>query len=235
MLKVSRQPSGKPEIFQSIQGEGVTVGTPTVFLRLAICNLSCLWCDTKYSWDWNQYNPDKEIMEMPVEEVAQCITSYDHHHLVITGGEPMLQQKHLAPLASMLSKQGYYCEIETNGTIMPTKTMVDSIAQWNVSPKTSNSGNSAEKREVKSVLTTFSKLDNAYFKFVVTQPADIETVDKLVTKYNLPSCRVILMPEGTTAKTVTTRGKWLAEASVKHGFLFSTRLHVTLWGAERGK
>ena len=56
LLKVSRQPSGEPEIFHSIQGEGVSAGTPTVFLRLATCNLACTWCDTRYTWDWRRFD-----------------------------------------------------------------------------------------------------------------------------------------------------------------------------------
>ena len=43
------------EIFESIQGEGPTAGEPCVFLRLAMCNLHCRWCDTKYTWDWKKY------------------------------------------------------------------------------------------------------------------------------------------------------------------------------------
>ena len=55
MLKVSRKPDGSPEIFYSIQGEGANVGKPAVFLRMGLCNLKCSWCDTKYTWDWEEY------------------------------------------------------------------------------------------------------------------------------------------------------------------------------------
>ncbi len=234
-LKVSRNPSGEPEIFCSIQGEGVTSGTPTAFLRLAVCNLSCTWCDTKYTWDWEHYDRMSEVMEMTIPEVERRVLAFDCPHLVVTGGEPMLQQRQLAPLASALAERGYYCEVETNGTIAPEPELADAVAQWNVSPKTASSSNRAGKREVPAALEAFSKLGNAYFKFVVVEPSDVDDVRQLVGRYNLHTDRVILMPEGTTAGAIQERGRWVAEASVEHGFRFSTRLHISLWGDERGR
>ena len=234
-LKVSRRPSGEPEIFHSIQGEGVTAGTPTAFLRLAVCNLTCTWCDTKYTWDWERYNRSTEVIEMTAEEVEERVVAFDTPHLVITGGEPMLQQRQLVPLTSALVKRGYFCEVETNGTIVPEPEMATAVAQWNVSPKTASSGNRAEKREVPSAVEAFSGLDNAYFKFVIVEPTDVDEVRQLVDRYGVTADRVILMPEGVTATAIQERGKWVAEASVEHGFRFSTRLHITLWGDERGR
>ena len=71
MLRLSRQSFGKPEIFHSLQGEGASIGAATVFLRLALCNLSCTWCDTKYTWGWENYNYKKEVMALGVEEVRR--------------------------------------------------------------------------------------------------------------------------------------------------------------------
>ena len=235
MLKVSRLPSGEPEIFHSIQGEGVTAGTPTVFLRLAMCNLTCTWCDTKYTWDWQHYDYQREVTSLPAEEVEERVLRFGCPHLVITGGEPLMQQEELGPLALSLKRRGFHCEVETNGTLVPRPEMVEAVAQWNVSPKLANSGNRPERREVPQVLKAFRDLKSAYFKFVVVEPGDVEEVCSLVDRYGIPPHRVVLMPEGTTAQTIEARGQWLARECMKRGFRYSTRLHILLWGDERGR
>ncbi len=112
------------EIFYSVQGEGVNAGLPSVFLRLAVCNLQCSWCDTKYTWDWKQYDYNKEVHKMNAEQIKEQILKYGCRHIVITGGEPMLQQEELAGLLVSLKKVGFEAEIETNGTILPNDSMV---------------------------------------------------------------------------------------------------------------
>lgn len=228
-------PSGAPEIFHSIQGEGVSAGTPTVFLRLSTCNLACSWCDTKYTWDWGKYDITKESVSLLRDDIETRILSFKCRHLVISGGEPLLQQEELAPLATSLKKQGYYCEVETNGTLIPIPKMLDSVSQWNVSPKITTSGNNRIKRENSKALHLFKNLDNAYFKFVVVSPEDIEEVTQIVQNYQINANRVFLMPEGTTPRTLNERSLWLAESCAKLGFRFTTRLHILLWGDKRGR
>ena len=238
MLKVSRQPSGEPEIFHSLQGEGATAGTPSVFLRLATCNLTCTWRDTKYTWDFGDFGNfdyDKEVTTLPEEEVRSRILAYGCPHLVITGGEPLIQQTALAPLATSLKARGFYSEVETNGTLTPIPEMVEGVSQWNVSPKLLNSGNRSTRREVPQALEAFRRLDTSYFKFVVVEPADVDEVDALVERYAIPQERVILMPEGVTSSVIDDRGKWVAKACVDRGYRFSTRLHILLWGDDRGR
>ena len=235
MLKVSRQPSGEPEIFYSLQGEGITAGVPTVFLRLAGCNLTCSWCDTKYTWDWGSYDYAREVMDLSTSEVGERILEFDCPHLVITGGEPMMQQRALGELVHDLAERGVFCEVETNGTLVPAPQMTKAIAQWNVSPKLANSANEASRREVPDALRAFRDLDNAYFKFVVAEPADVEEVCELIRRHDLPSSRVLLMPEGTVPQVVLERGKWVAQACAERGFRFTTRNHILLWGDERGR
>ena len=217
-----------------MQGEGHSIGVPTVFLRLALCNLTCVWCDTKYTWDWANYDPKQEILPLSIDDIEKRILKYDCPHLVITGGEPMMQQLSLAPLATSLKEQGFYIEAETNGTLAPNPDMQASISQWNVSPKLAHSGVSQERREVAEALQAFAELDNAYFKFVIANPSDVDEVCNLVDRYTIPNLRVLLMPEGTTQKAIEEGRKWVAGICADKGFRFSTRMHILLWGDKRG-
>ncbi len=235
MLKVSQRSEGEPEIFHSIQGEGVSMGVPSVFLRLATCNLSCAWCDTKYTWDWQNYDYQTEVVELEVSEIQKRIQAFECNHLVITGGEPLLQQADLEPLVEPLAAEGYTFEVETNGTIVPASGMLRHIGQWNVSPKLRTSGNTPDDREVPLALQAFAQLPGAYFKFVVTGESDVDEVCALRDRYGLPTDRVLLMPEGRTRDALERKSSWLSEACVKHGFRFTTRLHILLWGDERGR
>ena len=113
--------------------------------------------------------------------------------------------------------------------------MVDSVSQWNVSPKLPNSGNRTERREAAGPLAAFRDLSNAYFKIVVVDPPDVDEVSALVDRHRIPAGQVVLMPEGTTADALARRSTWLAEACTERGYRFSTRLHILLWSDERGR
>ena len=235
MLRVSQQGGGQPEIFHSLQGEGANIGAPSVFLRLALCNLTCTWCDTKYTWDWQNYDYQREVISLEVGDVARRIQGFGCPRLVITGGEPLLQQVDLVPLVETLNAQGFYCEVETNGTIIPNDDLAQLIDQWNVSPKLATSGNAAARREVSDVMEFFAGLPNAYLKFVVVEPRDIDEVCAWRDRYGLRGERIILMPEGRATSDLAQRSSWISEACVREGFRFSTRLHILLWADQRGR
>ena len=222
------------EIFKSIQGEGPNFGKPAIFLRTAQCNLKCTWCDTKYTWDWENYDYTKEVKEMTLEEIKEQLLDFEIKHLVITGGEPLLQQDDLADLLSFL-KPDFYVEIETNCTILPNKMLTDLVDQWNVSPKTENSGNPLELYENNECYYFFANQENCFFKYVVEDESDIPEIKKFVTKYNIPENHVQLMTQASTKEEIRAREKSISELAKANNFLFSPRLHVAMWGAQRGK
>lgn len=241
MLRVSRQPGGGdgdgdgPEIFRSIQGEGVHAGRPAVFLRLALCNLACRWCDTAYTWDWERHDRGRETLELSLSSAERVISRLGCRSLVVTGGEPLLQQKELVPLLDRLKGAGFWIEVETNGTILPTEGLLGLIDHWSVSPKLASSGNSLSAREKPGPCRLFAGLPAAHFKFVVDGPDDVAEAIEVSARYGIPRSRVALMPQAAECAALVEKGRWLVDICVREGFLFSTRLQVLLWGHRRGR
>ncbi len=234
-LIVSNSNENGPEIFASLQGEGINLGRPTAFLRLAQCNLNCSWCDTSYTWDWRNFDIYVETKKMETIEIEKTIDRLGMSRLVLTGGEPLIQQSSLLSLMYSLHEKGYSIEIETNGTISPNPKLLPLIETWNVSPKISNSRIDLDIRFNETVLKEFVGLRNSYFKFVIQKEKDICEVSELVQYLKIPRERIFLMPEGNTAAKVHQVTEWLAPLCVKRGFRLSTRLHILLWGDKRGR
>ena len=234
LLKVSKQPDGNPEIFYSVQGEGVYTGRPAVFLRLGLCNLKCTWCDTRYTWDWPTGDIAAQLEEMPLADVADAIMPYDCRYLVVTGGEPMLQQKNLIPLLESLKEKGYFIDIETNGTIVPDGKLADLVDHWSVSPKLENSGNARSSREIPDCYRYFAGLQSCHFKYVLQSEDDFREVRSMMQTYRITPEKVVLMPQAQNREELLARSRWLVALCKAHGCLFSTRLQVLLWGNTRG-
>ena len=234
LLKVSRQPDGSPEIFHSIQGEGVNIGKPAVFLRLALCNLACTWCDTKYTWDWQQYEREEQILEIQAEEAQRQILRYNCTYLVVTGGEPMLQQKQLIPLLKYLKNKEFQIEIETNGTIVPDQELVSLVDHWSVSPKLQNSGNPRLSREIPEAYRLFVDITSTHFKYVIQNEDDFTEAQNTMQKYGVAPGRTFLMPEAQNTESLLEKSRWLVELCKTHECLYSTRLQILLWGNRRG-
>jgi len=223
------------EIFYSIQGEGLNLGRPSIFIRLYYCNLYCSWCDTKYTW-LNQEKAKEGIdyFLMDNEVIYKAISSYPANNVVITGGEPLLHQSKLVDLIKLLKTKNYSVEIETNGTIMPKADLIDKVDLFTVSPKLANSGVKYEHRIRKDVLKLFSSLENAVFKFVIQEKEDIEEVLSLVKELGIKNEKIFLMPEGTNPSILLSRSSWLVEICKEFNFKFSPRLHIMIWGNKRG-
>jgi 7-carboxy-7-deazaguanine synthase len=250
-MKLACKEPGVPEIFQSIQGEGVSIGVPSVFIRASLCNLHCVWCDTDYTWNWEgtpfahrrdpepgyaKYKKAEQIIEMTAADIAAAVLQYPARNIVLTGGEPLLQQDDWIEIIAALRAHdpAYRFEIETNGTLIPKAELAALVAQFNVSPKLANSEQPLDIREKPAALTWFAGCAEANFKFVCDTAGDIAEILALAEKYAIPPDRISLMPQGTTGAELDERGRWLAELCEQHRFRYSDRLQVRLWGRRRG-
>lgn len=249
-MKLARLGDGA-EIFHTLQGEGVSVGSPAVFVRLSLCNLHCIWCDTDHTWNfvgtpwkhekddvagYTKHRKEDVIIAMPPMDVAKIVRGFSCRRVVLTGGEPLLQENELVDLMADLRGDGedWFFEIETNGTLMPGVEFLEAIGQMNISPKLSNSGVGEEIRLKSTVLTGLAATAKAWFKFVVRDERDIAEIRALLERTGIPENRVILMPEGRTVDALDKTAAWLAARCRDLGFRFSDRLHVRLWGDRRG-
>ncbi len=212
------------EVFYSIQGEGVTAGLPAVFVRLQGCTVGCSWCDTKYSWD------PEAGSAVDLDALVEEVSAYPCRRAVVTGGEP-LESPSFALLLKALGVQGFTIEVETSGTLPPPR--VGRAVQWNVSIKLGGSG-VAESRRIQPAAMRGFLAQDAWWKFVVTDDADVAEVLKLAERFALPRARILLQPEAVRREDLLERSPWVVEACKRHGFGFSPRLHVLLWGAKRG-
>jgi len=239
------------EIFYSIQGEGQTAGKPAVFLRLQSCNLLCggigtefdkkchngaTWrCDTIETW----LKGEKRNLENLAEELTANykLAFIQGAHLIITGGEPLLQMnaiKEFYPVFSEALKISTpIVEIETNGTIEVDYIEDSHIADlWNVSPKLSNSGMPKEKRYIPSALQSFVNLpkERVIFKFVVSREEDInEILEDFTGMMNIDTRQVWLMPSASNREELQKNSILCVEACKQYGYNFSSRLQVQIW------
>jgi 7-carboxy-7-deazaguanine synthase len=220
------------ETFASIQGEGTLVGVPSFFVRTSGCNLRCRWCDTPYaSWE-----PEGER-----QGVESLIAQYDDSglkHVVVTGGEPLIQRE-IGKLTSALRAAGAHITIETAGTVF-REVECDLLS---LSPKSSSSDpdgiwlerHRSTRRELEPARRLLRRSPEHQIKFVVRDESDIEEILGILRGLDAedPS-RVLLMPEGRSVAEVAERAEQVAALCIKHGFRYTPRLHLDLFGGGRG-
>lgn len=223
------------EIFYSIQGEGRLLGMPSVFIRISGCNLRCAWCDTPYS-SWRP-----EGREWSVEGIVREARKYPARHIVITGGEPLLAPE-IEELTRELKRNGAHITIETAATIF--KPVACDL--MSLSPKLANStpwkkarGKFAEMHEVRrlnfDVLRKFLAGYDCQLKFVVERRSDFKEIGDLLDKLDaVDRMRVLVMAQGKTSAALRRKAKWIVKLCLKHGYGYTPRLHIDLFGNRRG-
>ncbi|MBB5922153.1 organic radical activating enzyme [Actinoalloteichus hoggarensis] len=224
------------EVFgPTLQGEGPSTGRPAMFVRLSRCNLSCTWCDTPETWDTTRFDLRRHTTAQTSARLAETVLHADVELVVITGGEPLIQQRRLVDLLDLLLAAGRRIEIETNGTITPEPGLIRPGVRFNVSPKLPGSGLPAHRRLVPTALKTLAAADSVC-KFVIApahQEIDLAEADAIATAY--PFREVWLMPEATTHTDATAGLRALAEPVLARGWALSPRLHITLWEGQPGR
>jgi len=224
------------EVFgPTIQGEGIHQGQLVGFVRLANCNLACSWCDTPYSWDWSRFDKNAEIAEYEIADLVDIIRLWEVDRVILTGGEPLLQQDALIELARALPLIKF--DIETNGTIAPKEELATLIDMFCVSPKLSHSGDVYKKRIKTPSITRFVELANqgkAFFKFVCKQDSDFQEIDLIREEYKMSNRHVWIMPEGANIEDQMNNLQKITDTVVNHSYNLTTRLHVLAWGSKRG-
>lgn len=232
------------EVFYSIQGEGKTTGFPAVFVRLAGCNLMCggkgtekdgklhdgaTWrCDSIEVWIKGKSKPYAEILPIECQEAIR-----NGANVIITGGEPMLQQKNIEGFIQYIVEEINdfpFIEIETNGTIMPSDDMLNLVDLWNVSPKLANSGMPLEDRINEEVLTKLSKY-NTQFKFVVSNRQDWEEIKAI---NGIDKTQITLMPAGSNQEELKETKELVAEICKENYLRLTNRLHIDIWNKKTG-
>lgn len=242
------------EDFYSIQGEGQYIGYPALFVRLAGCNLMCggmgtqfdgelhndaTWrCDTIEVWMKGKSQDAEEYANHLLTKYKDVLTPFSH--IVITGGEPTMQQEAIVNFLNSLKKKWkFFIEVETNGTIIPSKEFDQAVDHYNISPKLGNSGNSRAIRYVPHALEWFGKNPKSSWKFVITNEADMEEayLDYIAPHY-LNSVdknrKVWVMPSCSTQEEYNRVAPIVADFAIKYCYKFSTRLQVNIWNETTG-
>lgn len=220
------------EIFFSIQGEGRLTGIPSVFIRTHGCNLYCKWCDTPYAKDTNGGG---EIMSP--KQILDTIKDFPTQHVVITGGEPMLQDD-IINLTELLSEEDYHITIETNGTVY--KSVYCNL--MSISPKMSMSAPSLNrerefhntKRMNYDALEKFVGEYNYQIKFVVKNASDIPEIMEFKQHLLINKSQMMFMPEGRTQEELKQTAPKVVELCKTYGIRYCPRVHIDIFGNKRG-
>ena len=207
------------EIFFSIQGESTCAGLPSIFIRLAGCNLSCSWCDTEYARE------SGEGKELTLDEIMSEIGKFPCRLVEVTGGEP-LQQEGAIKLLERLLASGYEVLLETNGAIdlRPVNRKVRKI----IDIKCPSSGH--ENSFLMENLDTITEKDEV--KFVIADRNDYDFAKGSVEKHLKGKRSPILFSPVSPDMNPQKLARWILRDGLT--VRLQLQLHRLIWGEARG-
>jgi 7-carboxy-7-deazaguanine synthase len=200
------------ELFHSLQGESLTIGLPTVFVRLTGCPLRCQYCDTAYAFSGG------ELMDL--DTIVEKVASYQCKHVCVTGGEPLAQPACLALLKN-LCDAGFTVSIETSGA--RDISQVDSRVMIVMDLKTPDS------LEVdKNLLSNLEYLKPTdQIKFVLCSRNDFDWACAMIKEHTLEQRVHLLFSPSWNQLNPTDLANWIIEERVP--VRFQLQLHKILW------
>lgn len=225
-------------VFHTIQWEWPYIWTPSTFIRLNQCNLSCKNCDTPYTFRrdmkefYEGYNISAIDLVAEIEKAREVkkVSSNVIYNIVITGWEPLLQMTWIEELIDLLPWNANI-QIETNWTIYPTEKILN-VCEIICSPKLKSFNENLSLYREK-VLRKLS--DKCSFKFVCASENDIEEVMEFIDKYYIDIWSVYIMPEGITMEDNHKSFQWMIKKILEYWLMVTPRLQNIIWeGAERG-
>lgn len=232
------------KVFYTIEGEGEFVGKPSVFMRLSMCNLTCVGfasedspngCDSFISWSVKNKMTFDEIFNMM--EDNNYIEHLRHKAILkLTGGEPLIQQKQLLKFIKSFALRYHFTPVidfETNATLIPDPAWVTTWgATFTTSPKLTTNGDPEEKTYNPEALK-WHVFNNSGFKFVITSDRDIEEIWRKYVEddkgINVPLNRIWFMPCCGSRDEHINNAAAVAEYAKAMHVNFSPRLQLVIW------
>lgn len=262
---ISKKPQTGLQIAGTVQGEGKLAGTPSLFIRFASCNLRCMWtlpngnlchCDTTYA----SFYP-KNAKEWSIQDITNTVIHNlgEIKHIVITGGEPLLQKEPLSKLCKELKEQcKVHITIETNGSIFNNE-VAKYIDLVSISPKLRNSNPDSTKIQnlnlpqngpfkyhnenryntdaIQSWISSCKKHQSDFqLKFVVANRTECQEIkrDFLNTLDGWQNTDILLMPLGTNKEELDQTIPIALQMAITNGWVYTPRVHIEIFGCKMG-
>ncbi|GHT14097.1 7-carboxy-7-deazaguanine synthase [Planctomycetales bacterium] len=224
------------EIYQSKQGEGLWTGRFSVFVRLVGCPLRCRYCDTVQAR--NDENEENIGADLSPDEIVGRVMLLDLHHIVITGGEPMVSDE-IVELTHALKEFDYQITIETSG-VQFQPVLCDLIS---ISPKLTNSNpmNNEEALQQHSqyqynhdAIQQLILRYNYQLKFVVDTLDDLQEINEYLSQFHgiVPE-RVLLMPQAIDTETMAKKAAWIQPHCDENGYRYCPRMQLVWYGHQK--